>query len=165
MDTKKLLQLFFSRNNLYCHLPRRNFSAFITSCYYVLFDSQKKKIIAEDLCCIFACHQWAHLLSSKTLTNYQSKGQRLYVIRNQNGTIFTFYGANRKLINLFPGKLTSLELWKAYSWTLQHQIRLVNIGQEFRPFRSKSEAKPLSYVSFSPPARFLRDTWTWKIDW
>ena len=34
-------------------------------------------ILAEDLCCIFAYHQWAHLLSSKTLTNCQIRGQRL----------------------------------------------------------------------------------------
>ena len=126
--------------------PSSNVPAFITSCYYVIFDRQENKLwqFFHKISVVYLHAIIGHICYRAKFLLIVKAGGSVYVIRNQKSTIFTFYGANRKLINVFPGKLTSLDqLRKTYSWTLQHQIRLVNIGHEFRPFRSKSEVKPL----------------------
>ena len=41
---------------------------------YMLTTLLKTTILAENDCCIFECHQWENLLSSKTLTNCERGG-------------------------------------------------------------------------------------------
>ena len=49
-------------------------------------------------------------LNDQNVNRLPKRRVGVYVVRNRNSTKFTFYGANRKLIKVFSGKLSSLEL-------------------------------------------------------